>query len=513
MQKPAFVSLLFFLLYLQNGFTQDSIAIHYARKITPDDVRPYLEVLTSDSLEGRETGKPGQKKAAAYIANHFQSLGLKPISHGGYSQHTSLSARANSGRNFKANDQYLVFMRDYFYQEGFADSLYIMDKIVFAGAGISEAKYDDYKNQDVKERVVLFFDRLNEGHSGKIISESWNLESKLLNAKVHGAALALVITDSLENIMDDYYYHKKKPAGSPIPFAYVTRTTAKEFLQDVNKSRLEKAEKKTAKKGKPQSFGCYVEAQFSFVKETDPLRGENVLGFLEGTDRKEEVIILTAHYDHLGIQDSLIYHGADDDGSGTAAVMEMAKVFTEAANAGHRPRRSILFMTVSGEEKGLLGSKYYVKHPVIPLLNTVANLNTDMIGRTDEKHDSLSVRNYVYVIGSDKLSTTLHRVNEEANESFPKLELDYTFNNPDDPNRFYYRSDHYNFAKNKIPIIFYFNGSHKDYHKPTDTIDKIQFDLLAKRAQLVFLTAWQLANREERIKVDVVSDMPDKKED
>ncbi|CAN5461059.1 hypothetical protein BH11BAC1_BH11BAC1_01740 [soil metagenome] len=513
MQKHALLAWLFLLLFLQNGFAQDSIAIHYARKITPDDVRPYLEVLTSDSLEGRETGKPGQKRAAAYIADHYQSLGLKPISHGGYFQHTSLSARANSGKNFKVNEEYHVFMRDYFYQEGFTDSLYIVDRVVFVGAGISEGSYDDYKNQDVKDKAVLFFDHLNEGHGGKLITESWSLERKLLNAKLHGAAIVLVITDSLESIMDDYNYNGRNRTVSQIPFAYMTRTTAKDFLQDVDKSRLEKSEKKIARKGKPQSFSYAVEAQLSFVKKTDLLRGENVIGFLEGTDRKEEVIVLTAHYDHLGIRDSLIYYGADDDASGTTAVMEMAKVFTEAANEGYRPRRSILFMTVSGEEKGLLGSKYYVKYPVIPLANTVANLNTDMIGRTDEKHDSLNVRDYLYVIGSDKLSTTLHRVNEEANESFPKLELDYTFNHPDDPNRFYYRSDHYNFAKNNIPIIFYFNGSHIDYHKPTDTMDKIQFDLLAKRAQLVFLTAWQLANREERIKVDVVSDMPNKKED
>jgi Zn-dependent M28 family amino/carboxypeptidase len=233
---------------------------------------------------------------------------------------------------------------------------------------------------------------------------------------------------------------------------------------------------------------------------------------LEGTDKKDEVIVITAHYDHLGKKDTLIYYGADDDGSGTSAVMEMAKVFSDAAREGHRPRRSILFMTVSGEEKGLLGSSYYVTHPLLPLSKTVANLNIDMIGRTDKKHDSLGVRDYVYIIGSDKLSTQLHKINHDLNTTFTKMELDYTFNKPDDPNRFYYRSDHYNFAKNNIPIIFYFNGVHKDYHKPTDTFDKIQFDLLAKRAQLVFLTAWELANREERIKVDVKSDMPPKKE-
>jgi len=278
------------------------------------------------------------------------------------------------------------------------------------------------------------------------------------------------------------------------------------------KEDFEKAVRKSFK-GKPSNMLSVTDLQLTFVSNTSGIIGENILGFLEGTDKKEEVIVLTAHYDHLGIRDSLLYPGADDDGSGTSAVMEMAKIFSEAAKEGHRPRRSILFMTVSGEEKGLLGSKYYVKHPVIPLEKTMVNLNTDMIGRTDDKHDSLNVRDYVYIIGSDKLSTTLHAVNEKVNAGFTKLELDYTYNHPDDPNRYYYRSDHYNFAKNNIPVIFYFNGSHADYHRPSDTIDKIQFDLLAKRTQLIFLTAWELANRDAKIEVDVISDMPNKKEE
>jgi Zn-dependent M28 family amino/carboxypeptidase len=160
-------------------------------------------------------------------------------------------------------------------------------------------------------------------------------------------------------------------------------------------------------------------------------------------------------------------------------------------------------MTFSGEEKHLLGSAYYVNHPLIPLEQTVADLNIDMIGRTDNKHDSLGVSDYVYVIGSDKLSTELHRLSEETNSATAKLELDYTFNKPEDPNRYYYRSDHYNFAKNKIPVIFYFNGTHADYHKPTDTIDKIRFGLLSKRVELIFNVAWELSNRSDRIKVDI----------
>ena len=157
-------------------------------------------------------------------------------------------------------------------------------------------------------------------------------------------------------------------------------------------------------------------------------------------------------------------------------------------------------MTVTGEEKGLLGSEYYANNPIFPLENTVANLNIDMIGRIDPEHEEAG--DYVYLVGSDKLSSQLHEISEKANASYTKMELDYTYNDESHPSRIYYRSDHWNFAKNNIPIIFYFNGVHEDYHKPTDTIEKINFDILAKRAKLVFYTAWQLANMEERILVD-----------
>ena len=238
------------------------------------------------------------------------------------------------------------------------------------------------------------------------------------------------------------------------------------------------------------------------------MTSENVLGYLEGTDLKDELLVITSHYDHIGITGDQINNGADDDGSGTAAVLELAEAFAQAKAAGHGPRRSILFMTVSGEEKGLFGSEYYTDHPVFSLDSTIANLNIDMVGRIDPTHEADSA--YVYVIGSDRLSTELHEINETANARYTQLDLDYTYNAPDDPNRFYYRSDHYNFAKHGVPIIFYFNGTHADYHKPTDTVDKISFDLLRERARLVFYTAWQLANQDRRIEVDVVEGLNDR---
>jgi len=228
---------------------------------------------------------------------------------------------------------------------------------------------------------------------------------------------------------------------------------------------------------------------------------ENVVAYIKGSEKPNEIVVISAHLDHLGIKDGQIYNGADDDGSGTIAVLEIAEAFENAVKDGHRPKRSILFLHVTGEEKGLLGSNYYANiDPVFPLKNTVADLNIDMIGRIDPNHENN--RNYVYLIGSDRLSTELHEISEKSNKEYTHLNLDYTYNDVNDPNRFYFRSDHYSFAKNNVPVIFYFSGTHKDYHKPTDTPDKIEYDIYETRTRLVFYTAWELANRTDKIIAD-----------
>lgn len=245
-----------------------------------------------------------------------------------------------------------------------------------------------------------------------------------------------------------------------------------------------------------------------FKRRKEPKPSENVLAFIPGSEKPDEIIVISAHYDHVGTdQDGNVYNGADDDGSGTVSLLEMAEAFQLAVKNGNGPKRSILFLHVTGEEIGLYGSRFYTENPVYPLANTVCNLNTDMVGRIDP--DKAESPNYIYLIGSDKLSQELHELSEEVNKEYINLELDYTYNDEDDPNRFYYRSDHYNFAKHNIPIIFYFNGVHEDYHKITDTPDKIEYDLLAKRAQLIFQTAWEVANREGRITADKVKEEGD----
>lgn len=244
-----------------------------------------------------------------------------------------------------------------------------------------------------------------------------------------------------------------------------------------------------------------VPAAFLNAKRNENLPdSENIWAYIEGSEKPNEVIVISAHYDHIGIENGEIYNGADDDGSGTVALLEIAQAFQIAKKEGHGPKRSILFLHVTGEEHGLLGSSYYSEHPLFPLANTITDINIDMIGRHDEFHNDSS--DYVYLIGSDYLSTDLYTICEEVNKKYVNLFLDYKFNDRKDPNRFYYRSDHYNFAKNGIPSVFLFNGVHADYHKASDEVDKIEFEALKKRTQLAFSIAWEIANRENRPVVD-----------
>jgi Zn-dependent M28 family amino/carboxypeptidase len=251
----------------------------------------------------------------------------------------------------------------------------------------------------------------------------------------------------------------------------------------------------------PSEYPEYTqEIPKEFFEDKSDGPSENILAFIKGSEFPNEVVVISAHYDHLGMKGEEVYNGADDNASGSSALMELAQSFQMAKKQGNGPKRSILFLHLTGEEIGLYGSKYYIEYPVFSLDSTVVDLNIDMIGRVDKEH--FDKKNYIYLIGSNRLSQDLHKLSEKANKSYTNLKLDYTYNTSEDPYKYYERSDHYNFAKNNIPVIFYFNGTHEDYHKITDTADKIDFDLLALRTKLVFYTAWEIANREDRLVLD-----------
>ena len=505
---------------VQTAFSQeDTVALRYSKKITEDDLSQYLHVLASDSLEGRETGKEGQRKAARYIAAHFASLGVQPCNHGVYFQDIALNTKSIVGRNIQINRANLLYMKDYYYLPGNKDTALTIDKIQFAGYGIEDKEYDDLVDLKGQTDYLICFEGepVNKKGLSKITGtkelSTWSMDwkKKALVISKRKPAVVFIITNNLDKIIDllnysgetanDFNASKETPAPA---FVFITYDALKQNLSPDEFEALAKAKKKIDKKGKPQNFVLNINAEVHVLSNTDALKGKNVLGYIEGTDLKSEVLVISAHNDHLGKKDSVIYHGADDDGSGTSAVMELAKAFSIAKKEGHGPRRSILFLSVGGEEKGLLGSLWYTDHPVFPLENTIADLNIDMVGRIDEKHKDSA--NYVYIIGSDKLSSTLDKINKENNSTYTHLALDYMFNRPDDANHFYYRSDHYNFAKHKVPIIFYFNGVHADYHKPSDTVDKINFFMMMWRTKLVFFTAWKLANMDKRPAVDSKND-------
>ena len=497
--------------------------VPFANSITSDDLAKHLNVLASDEYEGRETGTEGQRKAAHYIADHFRSLGLPDImGEDAYFQKISFISERWKNIRMSVNGDPVKHLWDFYSfpsTNAHRDTVKV-DEIVFLGYGIDDENYSDYEGVDVNGKTILIYDKEPIGKKGishvtnttELSDWSTDWRKKLNAAKKHGVSTVLIIDSDFKANMAEarkVIVNRSLEIGAgELPEenyannCFISSTIAKKIIGDSFKD-LVKARKKIQKKGKARNLTLACQFELIQRKKVRSIQGENVLGFVEGTDAdlKDEVIIVTAHYDHLGKKGNSIYNGADDNGSGTSTVLEVAEAFAKAKKQGNGPRRSILFMLVSGEEKGLLGSEYYASNPVFPLAQTVANVNVDMVGRVDKKHEDNP--NYIYVIGADRLSTALHEINETANTTYVNLELDYTYNEKNDPNRYYYRSDHYNFAEKGIPAIFYFNGTHEDYHKISDTVDKINFEKMAKIGQLVFHTTWELANRDERIQVDV----------
>lgn len=495
------IQILFVFLLISFHTSAQNIPTKYAETITQKDLKDYLTILASDALEGRETGTRGQKMAAAFIQEHFKSNGLKPViqcdTYQSFLQPVPLEKGVPGDIYIKIDGNKKTNFKDIVYHGSMDMAEEEFLEVVFGGEG----KDSDLEGLDLNGKGLLIFTKI----------ETAELREKL--QREHGIrAFFIVNTDddkSFNALASQYKYftsggllhlktkqENKKDVGqfliSPNMAAEIFHTRAKKLTKAIKKKNGGKSN--ALKKIKSRSVA------YKLKWNTENIDSENVLGYLEGTDKKEEVVVLTAHFDHLGKKGDQIHNGADDDGSGTVAIMEIAQAFADAKKAGNGPRRSMLFMAVTGEEKGLLGSEYYTNNPVFPLKNTVVDLNIDMIGRIDPKHKENP--DYVYLVGSNRLSSELHELSEIVNETHTKLELDYVYNDENHPDRIYYRSDHWNFAKNNIPVIFYFNGVHADYHQPTDTVEKINFDQLHKRTLLVFYTAWEIANREGRLKID-----------
>lgn len=505
--------LLLFITCVKANNTSDSIAIRFSKTINKEELSRHLHVLASDAYLGRETGKKGQKMAAEYIANYFKGLGLPAIGENKSYYQVFNVIEQMPGGSIAINGKSYSFIKDFYFFPGIEDTTLKIEELLFLGYGIDDKNYSDYNGVDVKNKIILILsgEPLDKKGNSFITktknTSSWSndIRRKLNLAKEKGVSSVIVIQDHyLQSV--EYLRHyiesptmrleiekSEKKERKRTPAFFINPELQNEIIAN---KEIQTLKNKILKKKKPVRQIIKTNLSISIKREEKTLSSENVLGYIEGTDLKNELIIITAHYDHIGTDGKEIYNGADDDGSGTVAIMEIAEAFQLAANAGYRPRRSILIMPVSGEEKGLLGSYYYSEKPVFPLENTVANLNIDMIGRLDTFH--INNPNYIYLIGSNILSQDLHDLSETANSTYTKLDLDYRYNDISDPNRYYYRSDHYNFARKKIPVIFYFNGVHADYHKPTDEVEKIDFKKMEKITRLVFFTAWMIANRDAR---------------
>lgn len=471
----------------------------FATAITAQDLKTHLFIVASKDFEGRETGTEGQRKAAAYIENNFRSLGLQPGNKDSYQLYYPIFQDSLTNAGLEINGQAFRLNEDFAVSPAANYTATLMgSEIVFAGYGISDSTRDDYKGLDVKGKIVLILN----GYPANATPPSNNRRintfySKQALAQKNGAIAVLIIQNGFprKSFGDKGQMYLNGYRKTIYPNTFYVSDKVAETIMGGDYTSV------TAGNIQPKPYAADV--LLEFAKTTGHLQSSDVVGLLEGTDLKDELVVISAHYDHLGKRDTLIYYGADDDGSGTVSVLELAQAFAKAKAAGKGPRRSILFLANSGEEKGLWGSEYYSEHPVWPMERTSVDLNIDMIGRIDPGRKKGDSTNYVYVIGDDKLSSELKPISEAQNKKNTKLELDYKYNDPKDPERIYYRSDHYNFARKGVPIIFYFDGIHKDYHRPSDTPDKINYELMEKRARLVFYTAWEMANRDQMLKRDI----------
>ncbi|TMU56277.1 M28 family peptidase [Flagellimonas algicola] len=480
--------------------------VTYAKTITEEDLKEHLYIYASDEFEGRETGQPGQKKAVEYLRSYYESLGIPAAkANGDYFQKVPLEIAqvpegivSFNGSTFELGDDILSF----------SEAKGNFNELVYVGYGIEEGSYSDYSNVDVTGKLVLIKagEPVNgDGNytlSGTKEKSLWSNMSEGVGKKSglameKGAKAVLYYDTTNYPRFKGYFDFMKGNKSGKMSLKDQSDTQA---LLLLNKRSVKTLKPDIESDHTPGAFAATI--QLGIESSNGQVDSENVAAVIKGTEKPDEYLIISSHLDHIGVTaDGQINNGADDDGSGSVALLEMAEAFKKASDAGEGPKRSIVFLHVTGEEKGLLGSRYYTDvDPIFPLEQTVANLNIDMIGRIDPKRGGN--RNYLYLIGSDKLSTELHNLSEEINEKYTQIEFDYKYNDENDPNRFYYRSDHYNFAKNNIPIIFYFNGTHADYHRPGDTPDKINYDLLENRTRLVFYTAWEVANRDKRVAVD-----------
>ncbi|MBX9785290.1 MAG: M28 family peptidase [Chitinophagaceae bacterium] len=451
---------------------KNKTAEKFSQTILADDLKNHLYILAAPDMEGRETGTAGQRKAAEYLKQQFAKIGLTPGNNGSYEQFYPFYKDTLKESQLIINGKQNEFGKDFTLSPtSFVNSKISASEILYSSANDTVTL--------IKEKVVLIKDGL---YTPADLLKLFKREPKLILFLQSDFEKYASVAERTSRM----YFRKPVNNRTIVPVLRISNELGKLIVKDDWASLTDKT---------LTSKSYASDLQLNITTETLTIIASNVLGMIEGTDKKDEWVIISAHYDHIGMNNGVVNPGADDDGSGTVGLLELAEAFAKAKAAGKGPRRNILFLSVSGEEKGLWGSEYYSNHPVYALDKTSLDINIDMIGRKDDKLNSIDSNNHVYLIGDDKLSSELPKYVDSINNLYIKLITDRKYNDPNDPNRLYFRSDHYNFARKGVPIIFFFDGIHKDYHKPADTPDKINYDLYEKRTRLVFFLAWEAANR------------------
>ncbi|MDX6614395.1 MAG: hypothetical protein QOD75_3581 [Blastocatellia bacterium] len=544
MRKPKLVSFVLLLLALTfaqpttlaqrkspKAKTTNTAATASARgadQITAAQLKDYLSFIASDEMEGRDTPSRGLDTTARFLAMNLSRWGLKPAGDDGYFQRITLVRNQLDApaTHAEINGQRFNFGEDFLPN---AVGATLEGPLVYVGHGwvIKSKDIDAYKGIDVKDKIVVVFgEGLPKGVSQADLKgtrgEDW--ANPAMYAQRHGAKGVLAIPDFSMLLNWDRTRQRATTRGTTVVEKFQTQTNPampSVWLSLRMATALFQGEKFEAtnllNRGilgeavEPFELSAGKKVGFTIAVKTEKIPTQNVVAIFEGSDPvlKSEYVALGAHYDHVGIGVPLngdaIYNGADDDGSGTTALLAMAEAL---AHAKTRPKRSVLFVWHAGEEKGLWGSRYFTEYPTIPLDRIVTQLNIDMIGRSKKEGDTnprnrdLAGANQIYVIGSKMMSTELGELTDTVNKTYLNLEYNYRYDDPADPNRFFFRSDHYNYARKGIPIVFFFDGVHEDYHRPGDSPDKIDYPKMEKITRTIYMTLWEVANRPLRPKVD-----------
>jgi len=495
--------------------------------ISAQQLKDYLAFIASDEMEGRDTPSRGLDTAARFIATHLSRWGLKAAGDdGSYFQRIAMT----QNKIDPAPSYVEINGQRFNFGEGFLAGLTAgsaSGPLVYVGHGwvIKAKSIDAFQGLDVKDKVVV----INSGGLPKGVNfnelkgkqgEDW--EGPVNAARKRGAKGIIFVPDfrSLANwdrsrqtlVERGFYSVDKFQTQNNVAFPTVTASPKllNALFQGEKQNAVEVFNRSAANDPvEPFEFKADKVVSFTVALKTSPAVTQNVIAVLEGSDPvlKNEYVAIGAHYDHVGVgtpvNGDAIYNGADDDGSGTVATLALAEAFSR----GPRPKRSILFIWHAGEEKGLWGSRYFTESPTVPIGQIITELNIDMIGRTRSENDKpanqpLPKPGEIYIVGSKMMSAELGDLSESVNKSYLNLSFNYKYDDPKDPEQFFYRSDHYNYARKGIPIIFYMDGVHEDYHRPSDSVEKIDYQNMEKVTRTIYATAWELTNRATRPRVD-----------